>query len=169
MKLSLQMKGGSKVMNTLWASEQWPFDNRTDALDCSCCKSRNIPPCVSKHWQDTSTPYLSNTLNSWVDFVAVLIVFEDLVLRDVLCCLARWHKLLHAKRSRCVRKAKAHEEPIRRPSSQQQPWEASQLGVWTMGTQLNKNILQKWGREGEAGQITPLGIKTQKGPVFKMS
>lgn len=28
-----------------------------------------------------------------------------------------------------ARKAKAHEEPIRGPSSQQQPWEASQLGV----------------------------------------
>lgn len=53
---------------------------------------------------------------------------------------------------RWARKAKAHEEPIRGPSSQHQPWEASQLSVWTMGTQLNKNILQKWETEREGGR-----------------
>lgn len=91
--------------------------------------------------------------------------------KHALCCLAQWHRPPHAKpRLRCVGKAKAHEEPIRGPRSQQQLWEASQLSVWTMGTQLNKNILQKWRREGEAGQITRLGcngIKTQKGWFLK--
>lgn len=53
---------------------------------------------------------------------------------------------------RWARKAKAHEEPIRGPSSQHQRWEASQLSVWTMGTQLNKNILQKWETEREGGR-----------------